>query len=249
MIIGILSILVHILNIITILYMVFKEKRSTNSIIAWTLILTLLPYIGFIIFILVGRKVNTSNIFIMKKSEMKFFEKYINELKNTNIPSNDLKNSNNYEIIKAVECMEYAPYRENNEVQLFFDGKELFNEILDSLKKAEKSINIQFYIFKNDEIGSQILDILKEKAKAGVEVRLLYDSIGSRSLTKRKLKDVIDAGVKVGEFFPALLKLVNLNMNFRNHRKIVVIDDKVGFVGGFNVGDEYLGKDPKFGYW
>ena len=249
MIIGILSILVHILNIITILYMVFKEKRSTNSIIAWTLILTLLPYIGFIIFILVGRKVNSSNIFIMKKSEMKFFEKYINELKNTNIPSNDLKNSNNYEIIKAVECMEYAPYRENNELQLFFDGKELFNEILDSLKKAEKSINIQFYIFKNDEIGSQILDILKEKAKAGVEVRLLYDSIGSRSLTKRKLKDVIDAGVKVGEFFPALLKLVNLNMNFRNHRKIVVIDDKVGFVGGFNVGDEYLGKDPKFGYW
>ncbi len=249
MIIGILSILVHILNIITILYMVFKEKRSANSIIAWIFILTLLPYIGFIIFILVGRKVNTSNIFIMKKSEMKFFERYINELKNTNTLINDLKDSNNYEIIKAVECMEYAPYRENNEVQLFFDGKELFNEILDSLKKAEKSINIQFYIFKNDEIGSEILNILKEKAKSGVEVRLLYDSIGSRSLTKRKLKDVIDAGVKVGEFFPALLRLININMNFRNHRKIIVIDDKIGFVGGFNVGDEYLGKDPKFGYW
>ena len=249
MIIGILSILVHILNIITILYMVFKEKRSANSIIAWIFILTLLPYIGFIIFILVGRKVNTSNIFIMKKSEMKFFERYINELKNTNTLINDLKDSNNYEIIKAVECMEYAPYRENNEVQLFFDGKELFNEILDSLKKAEKSINIQFYIFKNDEIGSEILNILKEKAKSGVEVRLLYDSIGSRSLTKRKLKDVIDVGVKVGEFFPALLRLININMNFRNHRKIIVIDDKIGFVGGFNVGDEYLGKDPKFGYW
>ncbi|MGL5314015.1 MAG: cardiolipin synthase, partial [Peptostreptococcaceae bacterium] len=84
---------------------------------------------------------------------------------------------------------------------------------------------------------------------AGVEVRFLYDSIGSRSLTKRKLQYLVDAGVKTGEFFPALLKLINLNMNFRNHRKIIVIDNQVGFVGGFNVGDEYLGKNPKFGYW
>ena len=249
MIIAILSILVHILNIITILYMIFKEKRSANSIIVWTLILTLLPYVGFIIFLLIGRKVNTANIFVMKKSEMQFFEKYINKVKNTDEQDKSLKNSDNYEIIRAVESMEYSPYRNDNEVDLFFDGKELFDEILDSLKKAEKSINIQFYIFKNDELGSKVLKILKEKAASGVEVRLLYDSVGSRSLTKRKLKPVIEAGVKVGEFFPAILKLLNINMNFRNHRKIVVIDSEIGFVGGFNVGDEYLGKDPKFGHW
>ncbi|SCH49664.1 Cardiolipin synthase [uncultured Clostridium sp.] len=249
MIIATLSILVHILNIITIIYMIFKEKRSANSIISWALILTLLPYIGFILFLLIGRKIKKSDIFIMKKSKMEFFKTYTDQLDQMRISNDSIKNSSNYEIIRAIESMEYSPYRNNNEVELFFDGKELFNEILDSLRKAEKSINIQFYIFKDDEIGSQILKILKEKAKSGVEVRLLYDSVGSRSLTNKKLKSVIDAGVKTGEFFPAILKLVNLNMNFRNHRKIIVIDNKIGFVGGFNVGDEYLGKDPKFGYW
>ena len=249
MIIAILSILVHILNLLAIIYMIFKEKRAANSIIVWALILTILPYIGFIAFVLVGRKVNISNIYVMKKSEINFFKKYIDEVKNIEPHSEDLKNSTNYEIIRAIESMEYSPYREDNDVQLFFDGKELFNEILESLRKAKKSINIQFYIFKSDEIGSEILNILKEKAKSGVEVRLLYDSVGSKSLRKNQLRDAIDAGVKVGEFFPSLLKIVNINMNFRNHRKIIVIDNKVGFVGGFNVGDEYLGKDPKFGYW
>lgn len=249
MIIAILSLLVHVLNLITIVYMIFKEKRSTNSIIAWTLVLTTLPYIGFFIFLLIGRKVNTSNIFVMKKSESAFFDKYIKNLKHTNNQNNNISNPDNNEIIRAVERMEYSPFRANNGVELFFDGKELFDEILESLEKAEKNINIQFYIFKNDEIGSKILDILKRKAESGVEVRLLYDSVGSRTLTHKKLQSVIDAGVKTGEFFPAFLKLVNFNMNFRNHRKIVVIDNKIGFVGGFNVGDEYLGKDPKFGYW
>ena len=97
--------------------------------------------------------------------------------------------------------------------------------------------------------GSEILSILEEKAAKGVEVRLLYDSVGSRTLNKRVLKNFISVGGKTGEFFPSWLKIINLNMNFRNHRKIVVIDNKIGFVGGFNVGDEYLGKNEKFGYW
>ena len=80
-------------------------------------------------------------------------------------------------------------------------------------------------------------------------MRFLYDSVGSRSLNKTRLIPLIDAGCKIGEFFPSWLKIINLNMNFRNHRKIVVIDNTIGFVGGFNVGDEYLGKDKKFGYW
>ena len=187
--------------------------------------------------------------FVMTESENAFFSKYLKDLKHTPPPIDNPKDFTNYEIIRAVERMEYAPYRVDNGVELFFDGKELFDEILESLKKAKHSINIQFYIFKKDEIGSQILEVLEQKAREGVEVRLLYDSVGSRSLTKKKLKTFIEAGGKVGEFFPALLRLINLNMNFRNHRKIVVIDNKVGFVGGFNVGDEYLGKDPKFGYW
>lgn len=246
---SIFSTLIHILNLLTILYMIFKENRSPKSIISWTLVLIILPYIGFILFIMLGRKVNTKDIFIMKQSELNIFEKYIKKLKNNQKLNKDLKTPKHLDMIKAIESMEYSPYRDDVEVKAFFDGKKLFEDILESLKKAEKSINIEFYIVKNDDLGSKVLDILKEKAKAGVEVRLLYDSIGSRTLNRKKLKSVIDAGVKVGEFFPALLRLININMNFRNHRKIIIIDNKIAFVGGFNVGDEYLGKNPKFGYW
>lgn len=239
-----LTVLIHIINLLTIVYMVFKEKRSANSIIAWTLILYIAPFIGFIVFLLVGRKMNKSNMFGIKNAEIKFLEKYDRQVKErSQVPVE------NMDMIMALETIDYSPYRNDNEVCMYSDGKEFFDALLKSLNKAKKSINIEFYIFKNDDIGTKILDILEEKAKNGVEVRLLYDSVGSRLLNRNVLKKLRAVGGKTGEFFPSWLKLINLNMNFRNHRKIVVIDNKVAFVGGFNVGDEYLGKDKKFGYW
>ena len=117
------------------------------------------------------------------------------------------------------------------------------------MKNAKKYINIQFYIFRDDEIGNEIIDILIDKAKKGVEVRLLYDAVGSKLFSDKSIHKLKKAGVKVGVFFPSFMKIINFNLNYRNHRKIVVIDDKIGFIGGNNVGDEYLGKSPKFGYW
>lgn len=239
-----LTVLIHIINLLTIVYMVFKEKRSANSIIAWTLILYIAPFIGFIVFLLVGRKMNKSNMFGIKNAEIRVLEKYDRQVKErSQVPVE------NMDMIMALETIDYSPYRNDNEVCMYSDGKEFFDALLKSLNKAKKSINIEFYIFKNDDIGTKILDILEEKAKNGVEVRLLYDSVGSRLLNRNVLKKLRAVGGKTGEFFPSWLKLINLNMNFRNHRKIVVIDNKVAFVGGFNVGDEYLGKDKKFGYW
>ena len=243
------TILIHLINFFTIVYMVFKEKRPANSIIAWTLILYLAPFLGFIAFLLFGRRLNNSNMFGVKDSEIKLFNTYNDYIKERDLFKNTNKGLKNLDMIMSLEAINFSPYRDDNKIELFSDGKVFFDELLESLKKAKNSINIQFYIFKSDEIGSKILEILEEKARAGIEVRFLYDSIGSRSLNKIKIKSLIDAGGKVGEFFPSWLKIININMNFRNHRKIVVIDNKIGFVGGFNVGDEYLGKNEKFGYW
>ena len=244
-----LTVLIHIINLLTIAYMIFKEKRSPNNIIAWTLILYIAPFIGFIVFLLVGRKMNKSNMFGIKNAEIKVLEKYNRQVKERSQVQVENNNFKNMDMIMALETMDYSPYRNDNEVCMYSDGKEFFDALLKSLSKAKKSINIEFYIFKNDDIGTKILDILEEKAKNGVEVRLLYDSVGSRLLNRNVLKKLRAVGGKTGEFFPSWLKFININMNFRNHRKIVVIDNKVGFVGGFNVGDEYLGKDKKFGYW
>ena len=245
----VITVLIHIINLVTILYMIFKEKRSANNIIAWTLVLYLAPFIGFIVFILIGRKMNKANMFGFKNAELKIFENYTNQVKERESLKDENIDIENIDMIRALEATDYSPYRSNNDVYMYSDGTLFFEELLTSLKKAKQSINIEFYIFKNDNIGTEILNILEVKAKEGVEVRLLYDSVGSRSLNRNVLKKLTDVGGKVGEFFPSWLKLININMNFRNHRKIVVIDNKIGFVGGFNVGDEYLGKDDKFGYW
>ena len=243
------AILVHLINFFTIVYMVFKEKRPANSIIAWTLILYLAPYLGFIVFLLLGRRLNNANMFGVKDSELNIFKTYNDYIRERKVLKSSSKNLKNLDMIMSLEAIDFSPYRDDNTIELFSDGVTFFEELLESLRNATKSINIEFYIFKSDDIGSKILNILEEKARSGVEVRFLYDSVGSRSLNKSKLKSLISAGGKVGEFFPSWLKIINLNMNFRNHRKIVVIDNTVGFVGGFNVGDEYLGKDKKFGYW
>lgn len=243
------TVLIHVVNLLTMAFMIFKEKRSTNSIIAWILILYLAPYVGFIVFILIGRKMNNANMFGFKNAELNTFKSYLNKNEEKNKYNKESLYEKNKDMILALEAMDYSPYRNDNNVSMYSDGKLFFNELLESLKKAKKSINIEFYIFKNDDIGTKILNVLEEKAKEGVEVRLLYDSVGSRSLNRNVLNKLINEGGKVGEFFPSLLKFININMNFRNHRKIVVIDNNVGFVGGFNVGDEYLGKDSKFGYW
>ena len=243
------TVLIHVVNLLTMAFMIFKEKRSTNSIIAWILILYLAPYVGFIVFILIGRKMNNANMFGFKNAELNTFKSYLNKNEEKNKYNKESLYEKNKDMILALEAMDYSPYRNDNNVSMYSDGKIFFNELLESLKKAKKSINIEFYIFKNDDIGTKILNVLEEKAKEGVEVRLLYDSVGSRSLSRNVLNKLINEGGKVGEFFPSWLKFININMNFRNHRKIVVIDNNVGFVGGFNVGDEYLGKDSKFGYW
>lgn len=243
------TVLIHVVNLLTMAFMIFKEKRSTNSIIAWILILYLAPYVGFIVFILIGRKMNNANMFGFKNAELNTFKSYLNKNEEKNKYNKESLYEKNKDMILALEAMDYSPYRNDNNVSMYSDGKLFFNELLESLKKAKKSINIEFYIFKNDDIGTKILNVLEEKAKEGVEVRLLYDSVGSRSLNRNVLNKLINEGGKVGEFFPSWLKFININMNFRNHRKIVVIDNNVGFVGGFNVGDEYLGKNSKFGYW
>ena len=249
MMFKVFTVLIHVVNLLTMAFMIFKEKRSTNSIIAWILILYLAPYVGFIVFILIGRKMNNANMFGFKNAELNTFKSYLNKNEEKNKYNKESLYEKNKDLILALEAMDYSPYRNDNNVSMYSDGKLFFNELLESLKKAKKSINIEFYIFKNDDIGTKILNVLEEKAKEGVEVRLLYDSVGSRSLNRNVLNKLINEGGKVGEFFPSWLKFININMNFRNHRKIVVIDNNVGFVGGFNVGDEYLGKDSKFGYW
>ncbi|WP_330677264.1 cardiolipin synthase [Paeniclostridium hominis] len=241
----------YIINFLVMLNLIFRERRSIDSTVAWILILTIVPAAGFVLYIVFGRRMNKYNMFKLKKEEDE-------KLKSRMLDSSDfLQYSEKFEpsivehkdMIYSLATLNSSPYTTNNKVSIYTDGNEFFDELKLQLKKAKKYIHIEFYIFKDDEIGNEILDILINKISEGVEVRLLYDTVGSRLLSEKGIHRFKKAGGKIGAFFPSFLKIINFNLNYRNHRKIVVIDGEVGFVGGFNVGDEYLGKDPKFGYW
>ena len=242
---------IYIINFLIILNLIFREKKSIETIVAWTTVLTILPAFGILLFILVGRGIAKNNMFKIKEKEDKVLKENIANCQKQLWSSckHDKILKRNIDIIYTLTNSNYSHYSNNNSVDIYDKSCDFFESLLNELRNAKKYINIQFYIFKDDNIGNQIIDILIEKAKQGVEVRLLYDAVGSKLLSSKTIAKLKKHGVKTGSFFPSVLKIINFNLNYRNHRKIVVIDGNVAFLGGNNIGDEYLGKDPKFGEW
>lgn len=142
-----------------------------------------------------------------------------------------------------------APLVGGNRVQLYHDGQPAFDAMLTAIKQAKQHIHMEFFIFRADESGKQFIEALAERARAGVKVRLLYDAIGSWGLPRSLLQALRDAGGKAVPFLSLNPLRRRIQINLRNHRKIVVVDGQTAFTGGLNIGDEYLGKRPFFGYW
>ena len=168
---------------------------------------------------------------------------------------NDDFSKGNHQIVKFKDMVQMLLYNNaaflttDNEVTIYTDGRQKFDALLNDIIQAKDYIHIQYYIFRNDNLGKSILTALEQKLTEGVEVKMLYDDMGSRTLSLKDFKSFRKNGGQVEAFFPSKLPLINLRMNNRNHRKIVIIDGQIGYVGGFNVGDEYLGLKKKFGYW
>lgn len=131
----------------------------------------------------------------------------------------------------------------DNEIAIFNDGKQKFDSLFNDIRNAKKEVNIQYYIIQPDDLGTKLRDELTKKAKEGVKVRVLYDEIGSKRLSLKFFKELLSAGGEVEVFFPSLLRPINFRMNNRNHRKLCIIDGEIAYIGGFNVGNEYLGID------
>lgn len=136
-----------------------------------------------------------------------------------------------------------------NSIKLLIDTKQAFAEIEQAIREAKESIHFEYYIYRSDRAGTRLRDLLIEKARQGVAVRFLYDWIGSLFLTRRFLRPMIDAGIQVAPFLPGRTFRERWSVNLCNHRKIVITDGRIGFTGGVNVGDEYLGRDPYYGDW
>ena len=153
------------------------------------------------------------------------------------------------DLIRMLLNKQDAFLTEDNHIDLFTDGNKLYEKVIEDIYNAKNYIHLEYYTFELDGLGHRILDALETKLKEGLEVKILYDDVGSKKVRMSKFHHFESLGGEVEAFFASKFPLINFGMNNRNHRKIVIIDGKIGYVGGFNVGDEYLGKDKKFGYW
>ncbi len=244
---------VLIINIFLAIALIFLERRDPAATWAWLLVLFFIPILGFVIYLLLGRRLRKKHLFRWEGQSKIGIEKLIDyQMAAIEKGSFEFRNPET----KYYDDMIFMHLRNNhavltqdNAIEIFDDGKEKFEKLLEDMEQAKDHIHVQYYIFRLDDLGKRIVDVLIRKAKQGVKVRVLYDDIGSRGVRKKDFQELLDLGGEVGVFFPSILPLINPRLNYRNHRKIVIIDGRIGYIGGFNVGDEYLGLAKKFGYW
>ncbi len=253
---AISSVIVAIIVINTFLAVitVFKEKRDIAATWAWLLVLNLLPIFGFILYLFAGKKISKEKIFDLKAQTKLGIDQLVDLQKEQwnrqeLLPSDLLTNEARQAAHLFLEC-DQAIFTKNNSLQIFTDGKEKFAALFEDMRKATNHIHIEYYSIFSDEIGTQFLKELEDAAKRGVEVRVIYDSMGSRGQRHNFFKNLEKLGGQAEPFFGSKRAPIHSpRINYRDHRKIVVIDGKISYIGGFNVGDQYLGKSKKFGYW
>ncbi|MBN9656453.1 cardiolipin synthase [Halobacillus sp. GSS1] len=241
------------LNVLLALAIIFLERRDASATWAWLMVLLFIPVAGFFLYLIFGRRLSNKEIFTWdKKSRLGLLAAVQEQL--TAIKNNELKVQ--HEDIIPYEDLIYmhlknndALLSQNNQVEIFTDGQKKFHALIEDLEKAEDHIHLLYYILRDDNLGHRLADVLKRKAVEGVEVKLLYDDMGSRLLKRSYIRSLKEAGVQVESFFPSFIPKVNMKINYRNHRKLAIIDGEIGYIGGFNIGDEYLGFNKRFGYW
>ena len=243
----------YIINLIIAFVIIFLERKNPSATLAWLLLLFVLPGAGILLYLILSQNIARQKIYKFSDNEKRVIseelDKQAEEIKEGTYPFASESAGQWSDLIRLNQVYGNSFLTQNNRIEVFTDGKEMLEKMVHDIQHATVSVNVMTYIIKDDKVGRAFIDVLTEKAREGVEVRLLMDALGSRMINDRKLRDFIAAGGKTAYFFKPKFKLINLKLNYRNHRKITVIDGRKGYIGGFNIAKEYLGLKRKFGYW
>ena len=246
------TVISYIIIVIVVSLHIIYDTPSTAKALAYVLVVMFLPVIGIAIYYTVG---------LNYRKEKLYSKKIVRD----KTALEDLRKRITLETEKAWDTKEPAiqkhkklalyllndglsPLLGGNEVKLLINGENKFPEVLETLKNAKHHIHIEYYIFENDEIGNQIKDILIQKAQEGVEVRFIYDDFGSRSIRNKFADELIAGGVQAFPFYKIIFIIFANRVNYRDHRKIIIVDGCIGFVGGINVSDRYINKPGQL-FW
>jgi len=236
-------------NVLFAVVIIFFERRNPKSVWAWLLLLFFIPVLGFALYLLLGQDMHKRKMFRTKELEDQTSDTIRRQEQQLKDSKLDPRLADYSDLVLYNLETSGAVITGDNDIDIFTDGNKKFDALIEDIRKAEHFIHMQYYIIKDDVLFDKIRAELEKKAAQGVEVRLLYDAMGTRFVKRKLWKQMNAKGILTAEFFPALLRRLHLRINYRNHRKIVVIDNRVAYVGGFNVGKEYVDLDVRMGHW
>ncbi|CAG2534784.1 MULTISPECIES: cardiolipin synthase [Maribacter] len=233
----------------SIVNIIFNGSRATKMI-SWSLSVIIFPFLGPLLYYLFGINRRKFKLFKLKQTEKRrLYSETYKELEGGEQSVHDFDDYKRDKLASLIRKNSYfAPY-EGNEVTLLNSGEEAFGAIFKAIKGAKKFIHIQYYILEDGMLLDKFYELFKEKVKEGVEIRMLYDSFGSNSMRGKRVQRFKDIGVKAFSTMPIRFGNLLFTLNYRNHRKIVIIDGNVGFTGGFNVSDKYMKPVSELGIW
>ncbi|TXD84879.1 cardiolipin synthase [Subsaximicrobium wynnwilliamsii] len=244
----------YIILVILVILRVLYDTRSGTKTLAYILFVVFVPFVGMIFYFSFGINYRKRKLYSKKMLMDEPLRKSLThkmDIYSETISKSGLIAERRATLVEFIRRSGNSPLTANNELKLLVNGEEKFPVLLEALEKATCHIHLEYYIYEDDLTGNQVAELLIRKAKAGVEVRFMYDDFGSHDLKKSFLKKLNDAGVQTAPFYKVKWYALANRLNYRNHRKIVIIDGSVGFVGGINMSDTYRNDldEAKHLYW
>src|SRR6056297_1371045 len=250
--IGSVLIFLYFSYVVVLTVRIILDNKPPEVSIAWILAIFFLPYAGAVIYLLSG--VNWKKKKIMKQLPEKTFKTYLGPiLEQQKAFFQDTVDTVDSDLVKTINTALEAGnsiLTLNNSIRNYFEGAGFFEDLLQDLEAAEDTIHLEIFIYRSDELGRRIRDILLRKADQGVKVRMLFDGVGCfNKMTKSFKRELRESKIDARYFLDPMNVLSGRLLNYRNHRKIAVIDGKIGYTGGMNIGDEYLNGGRRFKTW
>ena len=226
----------YVLTVLAVIVVVLSENRNPVKSMAWMLVLVLLPIVGLVIYLVFGRSLRGMKL---------ISRSHLRELRRMNdfpeaISMEASLSDDSRQLVSLVNKLTEPHLFDSNDITVFTQGQDKFESLLKDIEQAREYIHLQYFIFEDDATGRRLIEALQRKAREGVCVRVLYDYVGSFYMRPRVLKQMRAAGVDVHPFMELTLTKFIFRLNWRNHRKIVVIDGEIGYVGGMNIADRYV---------
>lgn len=235
----------YALTVLSIIAVVLSENRNPVKSLAWVTVLILFPFGGLILYLFFGRSIKNTHVLSRRNRKRLRGLEQISE--SSNIPRSLSPECRR--MVSLARSLTGAGIYEDNRVEIFTGADAKLPTLERDLRAAKKYINLQYYIFEDDKTGSRIASILMDKAREGLAVRVIYDHVGSFHVANKFFKRMEAAGVHVRPFFRVAFPTFASKINWRNHRKLVVIDGDIGYVGGMNIADRYIDGGKGFETW